>query len=178
MSRSKEFRGADPGRILSPNHTHKCSYREKYPWWVRASCGQYQCGASSGRLLDRVAPRPFFRRIEFVRHNGPETSNTFLSASDTFLRGPITKLAFPPLARAIGWFNTRNRTGGACLASRGRVYISLYTNGRSWGWSPTPPLHQREIRGRSQHRRGWTPPWAGARWSTVGLPSKLLYKNI
>ena len=36
LSRPKEFRGADPGWILSPNPTHKGSYREKYPWWVRA----------------------------------------------------------------------------------------------------------------------------------------------
>ena len=45
-------------------------------------------------------PSPFCRRFEFALKKGLEMSNTFLSASDTFLREPITKLAFP-LARYL-----------------------------------------------------------------------------
>ena len=41
-------------------------------------------------------PSPFCRRLEFALQEGLEKSSTFLSASDTFLREPITKLAFPP----------------------------------------------------------------------------------
>ena len=35
-------------------------------------------------------------QFEFTMHKGLEKSNTFLSSFDTFLREPITKLAFPP----------------------------------------------------------------------------------
>ena len=52
-----------------------------------------------GRL---VTPSPFCRRFEFALQKGLEKSNTFLSASDTFLRELITKLAFPPYALLAG----------------------------------------------------------------------------
>ena len=50
------------------------------------------------------SPRLFCRRFEFALQKGLEGGDTFLSTFDTFLREPITKLAFPPW-RGIGWFN-------------------------------------------------------------------------
>ena len=47
-------------------------------------------------------PSPFCRRIEFALQKGLEKSNTLLPAYDTFLRGPITKLASPPGALLAG----------------------------------------------------------------------------
>ena len=41
-------------------------------------------------------PSPFCRRFEFALQQGVESSNTFLSASDTLLQEPNTKLSFPP----------------------------------------------------------------------------------
>ena len=47
-------------------------------------------------------PSHFCRRFDFTLQKGLEKSNTFLSASDTFLREPVTKLAFPPGALLAG----------------------------------------------------------------------------
>ena len=53
---------------------------------------------------------PFVRRFEFALQKGLE--NTFLSASDTLLREPITKLAFPPGALLAGLAQRRQGSDG------------------------------------------------------------------
>ena len=50
-------------------------------------------------------PSPICRWFEFTLYKALEWRNTFISASHTLWREPITKLAFPPW-HAVGWFNT------------------------------------------------------------------------
>ena len=57
-------------------------------------------------------PSPFCRRIEFTLQKGLEKSNTLLPAYDTFLRGPITKLASPPGALLAGLTQGRQESDG------------------------------------------------------------------
>ena len=52
---------------------------------------------------------PVLLPIGSALHQGLERTNTFLSASNTFLREPITKLASPPGALLAG--STQGRQG-------------------------------------------------------------------
>ena len=57
-------------------------------------------------------PTPFCRRFEFALRKGLEKSNTFLSASDTFLRESITKMASSPGALLAGLTQWRQESDG------------------------------------------------------------------
>jgi hypothetical protein len=57
-------------------------------------------------------PSPFCRRLEFALQKGLEKSNAFLSASDTFLQEPVTKLAFPAGALLAGLTQCRQGSDG------------------------------------------------------------------